>query len=255
MELGLGGGGLRHRKNSPNWGGKSLSVRSRSQAILSNARSITGRQRKGDRSVSSSSNQDISAEEEEFEQEYELNVAERSDRGPVVGVHLTPPKPSLSLTLYGLSSQAKSGNLSALFEGVSDAVKRLSRKSSISNPGYSRSRPTLFPPSSTTTLVALTSSNKLFEEFEQEATVNKQVVDQLYNLVRTSMPPTEELKQRWNEVLGSSSVGSILEEWDQNIWNENLPRALKIELTRYFVRDLTTLSRFPDAVVVSGEFP
>ncbi|GAA5962924.1 hypothetical protein JCM3765_005922 [Sporobolomyces pararoseus] len=234
MELGLGGGGLRHRKNSPNWG---------------------GRQRKGDRSSSSSTAQDISAEEEEFEQEYELNVAERSDRGPVVGVHLTSPKPALSLTSYGLSPEAKTGNLSALFEGVSDAVKRLSRKSSISNPGYSRSRPTLFPPSSTTTLVSLTSSNKLFGEFEQEATTNKQAVDQLYNLVRTSMPPTEEMKQRWNEVLGSSSIGSILEEWDQKIWNENLPRALKVELTRYFVRDLTTLSRFADAFVVSGSSP
>jgi hypothetical protein len=215
---------------------------------------LIGRQRKGDRSSPSSSSQDITAEEEEFEQEYELNIAERSDRGPVVGVHLTSPKPSLSLSSYGLSSDAKTGNSSATFEGATDAVKRLSRKSSIENPGYSRSRPTTFPSTSTTTLVALTSSNKLFDKFEQEATTSQQA-DQLYNIVKTSLPPIDELKQRWNEILGSDSTSSsILEEWDQTIWNSKLPRGLKVELTRYFVRDLTTLSRFADAFVVSGQF-
>ncbi|GAA5900075.1 uncharacterized protein JCM6883_006084 [Sporobolomyces salmoneus] len=232
MELGLGGGGLRHRKNSPNWG---------------------GRQRKGDRST----NQDSSTEEEDFEQEYELSIAERSDRGPVIGVHLSPPKPSLSLTSYGLSSRAKVGNLSAVFEGVGDAVKRLSRrKNLIENPGYSRSRPTLFPESSTSTLVTLTQSDELFQKFEEETISNKGGgggIDQLYNLVQTTKSlPVEDLKQRWNEVGG---LEKILKEWDQGVWNEGLPRRLKVELTRYFVRDLTTLSRFADAFIVSGSSP
>jgi hypothetical protein len=82
----------------------------------------------------------------------------------------------------------------------------------------------------------------------------------LYNIVKTSTPPLEELKQRWSDILesaaskgGKGSSRSILEEWDQEVWNSKLPRALKVELTRYFVRDLTTLSRFADAFVVSGQ--
>ncbi|GAA6016051.1 hypothetical protein JCM11491_000653 [Sporobolomyces phaffii] len=239
MELGLGGGGLRHRKNSPNWG---------------------GRRRPSDRG-SSVSAQDLAAEEEEFEQEYELHVAERSDRGPVIGVHLVGPKPpGVSLAAYGLSADARTGNVSATLEASADGVRRLS-KSSIENPSYSRSRPTLFPATSTTTLVALTASDAAFDAFSTAATSGgaaATTANQLFHLVKTSAPPVDELTQRWGDVLGPDPRGrkgpSILEEWDQRQWNA-LPRALRIELTRYFVRDLTTLSRFADAFVVAGTSP
>jgi len=235
MELGLGGGGLRHRKNSPNWG---------------------GRRKAGDKAPSPADD----ALEEEYEQEYELGVAERSDRGPVIGVHLVDPKPHLSLAPYGLSSSAKVGNLSAVYEGANDAVRRLSH-ASIASPGYSRSNPTIFPSTATSTLVALTSNTSLFDAFSSASSSSAFP----FNIVKTSPPPLEDLKNRWNDILrleltedisapkGSGDTGKLLKEWDQKVWNKDVPRALKIELTRYFVRDLTTLSKFADAFIVSGK--
>lgn len=235
MELGLGGGGLRHRKNSPNWG---------------------GRRKAGDKAPSPADD----ALEEEYEQEYELGVAERSDRGPVIGVHLVDPKPHLSLAPYGLSSSAKVGNLSAVYEGANDAVRRLSH-ASIASPGYSRSNPTIFPSTATSTLVALTSNTSLFNTFSSASSSSAFP----FNIVKTSPPPLEDLKNRWNDILrleltedisapkGSGDTGKLLKEWDQKVWNKDVPRALKIELTRYFVRDLTTLSKFADAFIVSGK--
>ncbi|GAA6061475.1 hypothetical protein JCM10212_002554 [Sporobolomyces blumeae] len=232
MELGLGGGGLRHRKNSPNWGGRRKPGSAASKAV-------------------------DELTEEEYEQEYELMVAERSDRGPVVGVHLTPPKPRLDLTQYGLASSASTGNLSAVFEGASDAVRRLTH-ASVASPSYSRSRPTLFPESATPTLVALTSNASLFSDFSSSPSASP------FTVVRASLPPPEDLR-RWNDVLqlespdspptSSGEAGKLVKEWDQDVWNRDVPRALKIELTRYFVRDLTTLSQYADAFVVSGASP
>lgn len=88
------------------------------------------------------------------------------------------------------------------------------------------------------------------------------VVDS-FAVKRTSVPPPEVLKQ-WDGVLGSGydsegrattsepgSPGSILASFDQRTFNA-LPRNLRITLTRYFLRDLTTLSLYADSFLVTG---
>ncbi|GAA6038154.1 hypothetical protein JCM8097_005765 [Rhodosporidiobolus ruineniae] len=230
MELGLGGGGLRHRKHSPTWGG----------------------QRRG-----GARGRTAAEEEAEDEEEWEFEVKERSDRGPVIGVHLAGERPRIDLTPYGLEGRIVAGNLSSVYEGAADAVRRLSH-SSIANPSYSRTRPTLFPSTATPTLVALTSNSTLFSRFSA-------LPDGVaYNLLCTSPPPSNELL-RWNDVLRIEltadipppvgEAGKILDEFDQRTWNEELPRALKVLLARHFVRDLTTLALYADAFVVSGTSP
>ncbi|GAA5942177.1 uncharacterized protein JCM15063_002031 [Sporobolomyces koalae] len=241
MELGLGGGGLRHRKNSPNWGGRRKKPTPQRGT----------QDDEGDRSL-----EDLAAAEEEYEQEYELHVAERSDRGPVIGAHLVAQSSNknAALSQYGLVSRdAQRGNLTAVIEGANDAVKRLSSQAvrGAVTPGYSRSNPTVFPTTATATLVTLTSSSTLFDRFVE---LGRTVTDA--TLVRTSTPPIELLRQRWQDVFEQPGRGhELLNEWDQTVWNRNVPRALQIELTRYFVRDLTTLSKFADAFVVSGTSP
>ncbi|GAA5850485.1 hypothetical protein JCM8547_001889 [Rhodosporidiobolus lusitaniae] len=230
MELGLGGGGLRHRKNSPTWGGRG----------------------RGGSSTSSRS----AEEEAEDQEEWEYDVNERADRGPVIGVHLVGEKRGVDLSVYGLEGTTKVGNFSAVFEGASDAVRRLSH-SSIASPSYSRTRPTLFPSSSTATLVALTSNTTLFSLFSSLPSSLSS------NILRTSQPSTAELL-RFNKVLRlelteelempSGEAGRILNEFDQKTWNA-LPRGLKVLLARYFVRDLTTLALYADAFVVSAASP
>ncbi|GAA5886072.1 hypothetical protein JCM6882_004253 [Rhodosporidiobolus microsporus] len=229
MELGLGGGGLRHRKHSPTWGGN---------------------RRAGARARTPE-------EEEQDEEEWEFEINERSDRGPVIGVHLAGEKPRVDLSPYGLDALALAGNLSAVYEGAADAVRRLSH-SSIASPSYSRTRPTLFPSTATPTLVGLTSNTSLFNTFLSHPSGIS------YNTLRTSSPPTNEL-MRWNDVLRLEltedipppvgEAAKILSEWDQGVWNAELPRGLRVLLARYFVRDLTTLSLYSDAFVVSGASP
>lgn len=82
---------------------------------------------------------------------------------------------------------------------------------------------------------------------------------------RTSLPPFEELRQ-WNEVLrlelnediGPPAKGvdgsRILTAWKQETFNA-LPKGLRVHLTKYFLRDLTTLALYADAFVVHGESP
>lgn len=64
MALGLGEGGLRHRKNSPTWGGNRRHGSSKSRVAVEEV------------------------EDEEDHDYDEAGGAERSDRGPIVGVHL-----------------------------------------------------------------------------------------------------------------------------------------------------------------------
>ncbi|BGP16409.1 hypothetical protein JCM10213_004035 [Rhodosporidiobolus nylandii] len=224
MELGLGGGGLRHRKNSPTWGGN----------------------RRGGARASS-------ADEDEDEDAFEFDVKERNDRGPVIGVHLAGERPRLDLARYGLDGRVLAGNLSALYEGAADATRRLSH-ASIASPSYSRTRPTLFPPGTVPTLVALSSNSTLFERFSALPESSS------YTTQRTSPPPLTDLA-RWSDLLRldnadvpTGAAARILQEWDQGTWN-NLPRGLRTLLARYFVRDLTTLSLYADAFVVSGASP
>ncbi|GJN90586.1 hypothetical protein Rhopal_003598-T1 [Rhodotorula paludigena] len=229
MELGLGAGGLRHRKHSPTWG--------------------------GNRRLGASD--DAAADEDEDSDEYEYSVTERSDRGPVVGVHLAGEKPRVDLSLFGLDASQKVGNLSTLYEGVSDAVRRLTH-ASIRSPSYSRSRPNLFPPTATPTLIALTSNTTLFSLFSTDPNAVS------YNVLRTSPPPYDDLL-RFNDVLRleltstlhapEGNANKLLREWDQRVWNADVPRALRVLLTRHFARDLSVLAQHADAFVVGAASP
>lgn len=231
LELGLGGGALRHRKNSPTFGGN------RRAGAASPDASQSGR-------------------EEEEDPEWEYGVAERSDRGPVVGVHLAGRQQRFDLTAYGLTG-AIPGDLAVVLEGAADAARRLTH-SSVQAPGYSRTRPNLFPSTSTPTLVALTSNETLFSLLTSSAPADQ------FNVVRTSPAPYDELRP-FNDILRlevtadllppKGHAASILREWDQKIWNSDVPRELQILLTRYFVRDLIVLSQHADAFVVSGASP
>ncbi|BGP40154.1 hypothetical protein JCM10450v2_004133 [Rhodotorula kratochvilovae] len=231
MELGLGGGGLRHRKHSPTWG--------------------------GNRRLGASPSDASAADEDKDREEWEYGVAERSDRGPVVGVHLGGVQPRIDLSLFGLSPSQKTGNLTALILGAQDAVRRLTH-ASIASPSYSRVRPTLFPPSAVPTLVALTANSTAFSALAALPSAAG------LNVLRTSAPPHDALL-RWNDVLRLELTGALappsgdahrlLREWDQKVWNRDVPRALRVLLTRYFVRDLTTLSLYTDAFVVSAASP
>lgn len=121
----------------------------------------------------------------------------------------------------------------------------------------------MFPPSSTTTLVCLGSSDSAFQQFSRDE--KDSLPTSVARLVKKSLerPDDGELVERWGRqvvsALTSSSKngGGILDEWDQTTWNDltTIPLALRVELTRQFVRDLTTLSRFADAFVVSGRSP
>ncbi|GAA6051715.1 hypothetical protein JCM3770_002697 [Rhodotorula araucariae] len=230
MELGLGGGGLRHRKHSPTWGGNRRLGLSASDPVV---------------------------DDDEDREEWEYGVAERSDRGPVVGLHLGGAKPRLDLSLFGLAPSQKAGNLTALLLGAQDAVRRLTH-ASVASPSYSRVRPTLFPPSAVPTLVALTANSTAFSALSALPPATG------LNVVRTSPPAYDELL-RWNDVLRLELTGALgppkgdahrlLRDWDQAVWNTDVPRALKVLLTRYFVRDLTTLALYADAFVVSAASP
>ncbi|GAA5869756.1 hypothetical protein JCM3774_003840 [Rhodotorula dairenensis] len=236
LELGLGGGAIRHRKNSPTFGGRSRRVGG-------------GGGGAGDRAGSSQTDGDD-------DEEWEIGVAERSDRGPVVGVHLVGRRPRTELSTYGISG-AVAGDLEVVYEGAADAVRRLTH-SSLTAPGYSRSRPNIFPPTATPTLVALTNNETLFSVFTSMSTLSE------YNIVRTSPPPFDELR-RFNEILRlevtpdlqppKGNANKLLREWDQKVWNEDVPRELKVLLTRHFVRDLIVMSQHADAFVVSGASP
>ena len=184
-----------------------------------------------------------------------MNVAERSDRGPVVGVHLVGRRPRMDLSVYGISNGVVAGDLEVVYEGAANALRRLTH-SSITSPGYSRSRPNIFPPTATPTLVALTNNETLFSVFTSSQSSLSE-----YNIVRTSPPPFDELRQ-FNEILRlevtpdlqppKGNANKLLREWDQQIWNDDVPRELKVLLTRYFVRDLIVMAQHADAFVVSG---
>lgn len=184
-----------------------------------------------------------------------MNVAERSDRGPVVGVHLVGRRPRTDLSVYGISNGVVAGDLEVVYEGAANALRRLTH-SSITSPGYSRSRPNIFPPTATPTLVALTNNETLFSVFTSSQSSLSE-----YNIVRTSPPPFDELRQ-FNEILRlevtpdlqppKGNANKLLREWDQQIWNDDVPRELKVLLTRYFVRDLIVMAQHADAFVVSG---
>lgn len=205
--------------------------------------------------------------QEEDEDEWEYDVAERSDRGPVVGVHLAGRRPGMDLSAYGILPEAGRGLLEAVYEGADDAVRRLTH-ASVKAPGYSRARPNLFRETVTPTLIALTSNETLFAQMTASPAA------ELYNVLRTSPPPFEELRP-FNDVLrldvgaydapksaapspgaaaaaAKGSINKLLREWDQQVWNQDVPRELRVLLTRYFLRDLIVLSQHADAFVVSG---
>ncbi|KAL8281093.1 hypothetical protein RQP46_006451 [Phenoliferia psychrophenolica] len=232
MELGLGAGGLRNRKNSPAWGGA---------------------RRKGDDSRRLPV-EDVAEDDHDYD---EAGGAERSDRGPLIGAHFRSPRGERAaqwtedMSWLGAKNQ-QFGNLTMFLEGAKDAVGRLS-KSSIAEPGYSRTAPVLFPANAEVTLLVMTAEADVVPSLEARS----DVVDN-YTVKRTSLPPPAVLKQ-WSSVLGyerNAEAGdggrsSILSSFDQETFNA-LPRNLRVTLTRYFLRDLTTLSLYADSFLVTA---
>jgi hypothetical protein len=132
MELGLGTGGIRNRKNSPTFGGRK---RKREE------------EEKGEGEEKRATTEEVenSGDEHDFE-----GGAERSDRGPVIGVQFQTRLGSSSveeILLLGSSllflSFDLTGSLTSRILGVGEAVSRLS-KSTVARPGFSRSRRKFF---------------------------------------------------------------------------------------------------------------
>lgn len=232
IELGLGEGGIRNRKNSPTWGGQRK------------AGAAEGR-----------TQEEVDAETDEHADHDEAPGHERGDRGPVIGVHV-PLSDKKPLWLADMAEVAITGqsyaNVSVLVEGAGDAVRRLS-KSSVAEPGYSRTQAS-FRPEARATLLVMTSEAAALSALAASSLAHE------FALQQTSRPPAEELKQ-WKDLLrmegeeaeaGGDERSDVLLSWRQSKFNK-LPRSLRVHLTRYFLRDLTTLSLHADAFVVRGQ--
>lgn len=232
IELGLGEGGIRNRKNSPTWGGQRK------------AGAGEGR-----------TQEEIDAEGDEHADFDDGAGHERGDRGPIIGVHvpLSDKKPIWLADMAEVSITDQSyANVSVLVEGAGDAVRRLS-KSSIAEPGYSRTQSS-FRPEARSTLLVMTSEAAALSALAASSLAHE------FTLLRTAPPPPDELRQ-WKDLLkmegeeteaGDDERSDVLLSWRQSKFNK-LPRSLRVHLTRYFLRDLTTLALHADAFVVRGE--
>lgn len=65
------------------------------------------------------------------------------------------------------------------------------------------------------------------------------------------------LRLELDEELGAPESGlpdasRVMQEYDQTVFN-SLPLGLRVYLTKYFLRDLTTLALYADAFIVHGE--
>jgi len=230
IELGLGEGGVRTRKNSPTWGGKKKA----------GAEGNTQDDAEGDLD-----------ENRDFD---EAVGHERGDRGPIIGIHvpLSDKKPIwlADMAEVGITGQSYA-NVSVLIEGAADSVRRLS-KSSIAEPGYSRTQSS-FRSESRSTLLVMTSEASALSALAASSLAHE------FTLQRTSPPTAEELKQ-WKDLLktdgdeteaGGNDRSDVMLSWRQSKFNK-LPRSLRVHLTRYFLRDLTILALHADAFVVRG---
>lgn len=138
-----------------------------------------------------------------------------------------------------------------ILEGALDAVRRLSGSSS-AQPGYSREHPLIFPADSKPTLLLMTAENSVLPLLESDP------LSSPFTLERTSAPPLESLRQ-WDDLLKLTpegeltSASTIMTTFKQSRFND-LPMSLRIHLTKFFLRDLTVLSLYADAMVVTGEF-
>lgn len=145
---------------------------------------------------------------------------------------------------------------------ASDATRRLS-KSTSAEPGYSRARTTLFPATAISTLVIMSAESSAFQNILDDDLADT------FEIVEASAPSIESLQQ-WKKVLQlesndpydedeevgkteepKSEASTILTTFTQTTFNA-LPLSLRVHLTRYFLRDLTTLSLFADAFLISG---
>ncbi|KAM0753097.1 hypothetical protein T439DRAFT_286646 [Meredithblackwellia eburnea MCA 4105] len=233
MELGLGGGGLRRKNHSPTWGG---ARRSGSDSQRPNV-------------------EDVPEDELDFE---EVGGAERSDRGPIIAAYVRLGERDVRWTKdmeeVGVRGQTY-GNLSLILDGANDAVRRLS-KSSRAEPSYSRTNPTLFPAGVQPTLLVMSAEAVVVPSLESRSDISD-----VFKIQRTSPPSTETLRP-WSDLLDlelsgaelsrkKDSPGSILFKFNQKLFN-SLPRSLRVHLTRYFLRDLTTLALHADAFLLTG---
>ncbi|SCV72267.1 BQ2448_4961 [Microbotryum intermedium] len=230
MELGLGDGAVRGRKNSPTWGG----AKRRSEESRNPGRA------------------DAEQVDEDVRDYDQQSGAERNDRGPVIGVHvplLAEQLPLTDLRLIGVQRAQTDDRFALVMQGVNDALRRLS-KNSIAEPSYSRNHPTLFPSSAKAHVVVVSG------EKDADVVVKLAHNDLARNMdiKRTSSPPADELRQ-WSNLTGvenaRTDTSKIVTEFDQKTFN-SLPKSLRVHLTRYLLRDLTTLALYADAFVVHG---
>lgn len=170
---------------------------------------------------------------------------------------------------------------------MTDALARLTKSSaergSSRLPSYSRTRrASLFPPTSRAALVlfgpnatdpssSASTSSKLrqHQPFDLTARIKAELAldapDRNISIERPSHPSALDLRQ-WNDVVRAEldhlhapkgapgTPKSVLggAAWDRDAWME-LPLGLRVELTKWWIRDLTTLAWFADAFVVQGE--
>lgn len=129
-------------------------------------------------------------------------------------------------------------------------MKRLSKSNS---PGYTRNHPTLFPLGSRPTLLVMTAENSIMTSLTENPFATP------FDVQRTSKPPLDSLRQ-WDDLFKLDSRGELTPAsiiigssgiYSQSQFNK-LPLSLRIHLTRFFLRDLTVLSLYADAFVVTG---
>lgn len=151
--------------------------------------------------------------------------------------------------------------ISSFTTGIQDALRRLS-SSTIASPSYSRLRPTIFPSTSVPHIVLLTGDTSPLVDFTTAYIPPTSSLPPKIRYSRTSQPSQSALS-RWSDLLRlklsphltppiTPDPSTILTSYSQPVFN-SLPLPLRILLTRHFLRDLTTLSWYADAVVVSGE--
>lgn len=121
-------------------------------------------------------------------------------------------------------------------QGAQEAYARLTRKSTIASPGFSRNNRAAFPPNSVSTLLLQSSKHSAI------ATLS-------HSVVRSTSSPPDKLLRQWAHV---RPEGERLEDFSDEE-RKSLPLGLRTLLGQYWVRDLTVSALFTDAAIVSGE--
>lgn len=139
--------------------------------------------------------------------------------------------------------------------GAKDALARLS-KSTVADPGYSRSRPLIFREGNEATLVLMSTDPSVMASLSGTPAVANS-----FRLQRASPPSMDTLRQ-WKDLLklsddGTQAASSAADAALSHLWTNRktfnaLPRGLRVLATRYLLGDLFTLALYADAFIISG---